>query len=332
MKRVIKHMVRSTRILAACCFLTTSLSVTLDAQESVFSFPSESTDVASIAMGGNISLSPSQPLYSLPTLSLNGIEKWSASYSAVAIPLTKNASGATHSFAGCYRIRRGLDISLGGRVRRSLPVELTSETGNVFGHLTPSEGSVDLAVAMALSRKLSGYIRGSYLMSSVGVTARGVAASVGVAYEDNFRLADDQVVYSTMALSLDNIGPKLSYRGRTSGGSTDVRGKVSLPSALALRAGLHTALTDDHTLGLALSGGYFYHLRPYYGLYGGVGGEYLWRQMISLRIGASVQMRHMIYSAGVGAHYKGLFLQTAYTYSPDMQQRGTLSLGLSYTI
>lgn len=325
-------MVHSTRILAACCFLTTSLSATLDAQESIFSFPSESTDVASIAMGGNISLSPSQPLYSLPTLSLNGIEKWSASYSVVALPLSRDALGATHSIAGCYRLRQGLDLSLGGRLRRGTPIDLTSETGNELGRFTPSEGSVDLAVAMVLSRKLSGYIRGSYLMSSVGVTARGVAASVGVTYEDSFRLVDDQVVYSTMAVSLDNIGPKLSYRGRMSDGSSDVRGKVSLPSALALRAGLHTALADDHTLGLALSGGYFYHLRPYYGLYGGVGGEYLWRQMLSLRLGASVQMRHMIYSAGVGAHYKGLSLQTAYTYSPDMHQRGTLSLGLSYTI
>lgn len=325
-------MVHCTRILVACCFLTTSLAVTVDAQESVFSFPSESTDVASIAMGGNISLSSDQPLYSLPTLSLNRIEKWYASYGVVALPLSRNASGATHSIAGCYRIHNGLDISLGGRLRRSLPVDVTSETGNVIGRFTPSEGSVDLAVATMLGNKLSGYIRGSYLMSSVGVTARGVAVSVGVAYEDNFRLVDDQVVYSTMAVSLDNIGPKLSYRGQTAGGSSEVRGKVSLPSALSLRTGLHTTLSDDHTLGLALSGGYFYHLRPYYGLYGGVGSEYLWRQMLSLRIGASVQMRHMIYSAGVGAHYKGLFLQTAYTYSPDMQQRGTLSLGLSYTI
>lgn len=316
-------------LLSAVAALVVTYSTSLVAQESLYAFPSQSGDIASLALGGNHSLVSQMPLYSLPTASLHQMERYYGTYSIVGLHFGSKSKelAALHSFALGYRLRDGLDLSLGGRLQRGGKVALTDDLGRQAGSFRPTDATIDLAAAMSLSSHFDGYLRASYLMSSVGVTGHGVAVSLGASYHNAWALQNGLTLHSTFGASLDNLAPKLTYRR---GGK--VQGKVALPSELALHAQLHTTLAQEHTLGLALRGGYLYHLHPYYGMRGGVGAEYLWKDLLSLQLGVAIQGRIPQYSIGAGVHYKTFSLHTAYLHTPHSPSLSGLSLSFSHRL
>lgn len=319
---------RVVLLLATALLLSGSLKAQ---EESVYTLPSLTTDVTSQAIGGGVSLSTQMPIYTLPTASLLREERFHAAYSVVGIPLSVTGTDQMiHTLAAGYRIRDGIDISLGGRYLRSRQVDVVDEMGRVAGHFTPIDASLDLALALALRSHLAGYLRASYLQSYVGVTGRTGAVSLGLTYHDTFVVGDGIALKGCLSALLDHVGFPMTYRGMVEDGSSDrVRGKVQLPSTIALDGHLSTTLAEEHTLNLSLRSGLYYHLHPSRGFYAGIGGEYQWRDMLSLRVGLHQLGCVTSYGVGAGVEYWGVSLQTVYSYMPSLSA-GNLSLGLSF--
>lgn len=323
--RLLSH--RGVLLLATALLLSGSLRAQ---EESLYTLPSLKTDVASQAMGGGTSLSTQMPIYTLPTASLLREERFHAAYSAVGIPLSATGSDQViHTLAAGYRIREGIDLSVGGRYLQGRQVDVVDDLGRVAGHFVPSDASVDVALALALRSHLAGYLRASYLQSYVGVTGRSGAVSMGLTYHDTFVVGDGVALRGRLSALLDHVGVPMTYRGKVDDSTDGVRGKVHLPSTVALDGHLSTTLAEEHTLGLSLRSGLYYHLHPSRGVYAGIGGEYQWRDMLSMRVGLHQLGNVTSYSVGAGVEYRWVSLQTAYTYAPSLSV-GNLSLGLAF--
>lgn len=328
--RYIRWQMSSFLLTAVGCLLITCATPVV-AQQGTYHFPSYNSDVASVALAGSYSLKSQMPLYSLPTTSLHQMEKYYFTYSVLGLSLgDQKTSSALHSFALGYRLHKGLDLSIGTRLLRGEQIEVTNDLGTQVGTFRPTEATIDVAVAMSLTNKLDGYLRASYLHSNVGVKANGPAASLGITYHDTYQLSNGLDLYGALTATLDNVGPKLSYRRPAIAEGPISNSKVALPSQLSLQAHLHTTVAMDHTIGVTMRGGYFYYLQPYYGLNGSLGVEYLWKKFLSLQVGIGALQRQPLYSVGVGVEYKTISLNLAYTHTENPTSLRGTHLGLSH--
>ncbi|CQB86224.1 hypothetical protein [uncultured Porphyromonas sp.] len=318
-------------IIAVFGALLIACATQAEAQQGAYSFPSYSADVSSRALAGNLSLQSQMPLYSLPTTSLHQMKRYYATYSVLGLSHgTPRESSALHSLALGYRLHKGLDLSIGTRILRGEQVEITNHLGAQVGSFRPTEATVDLAIAKSFTPKLDAYLRASYLYSNVGVKAHGVAASLGATYYHSFQVPNGVTLHGAITAALHNVGPKLTYHRAIASEETSAKSRVALPSELSLQAHLHTTLREDHTIGIGVRTGYFYHLHPYYGLNASAGAEYLWKKLVAIQVGIGLLQRQPLYSVGVGAEYQTISLHLAYTHTTQPNSLGGVHLGLAH--
>ena len=170
-------------------------------------------------------------------------------------------------------------------------------------------------IAYNISGSFSASATVHYISSKLGTEAAGsaYAADLGLMYQPgNFSLG----------LTATNLGSKIDYG----------YGPYTLPAQIKLGAGYHFSLQEKHLLTAAVQAGY---LIVNSGITAGIGLEYSYNNLISLRVGGHYGNpekgipSHL--SAGLGFNFKGLTLNAAYLLAQkDSPLANSLSVGLGW--
>ncbi len=219
------------------------------------------------------------------------------------------------SLSGFIKMGKRSAISLGSRLFLYPAYDLSNPQGSVTGAFSPRELSVDLGYAYNISGSFSASATVHYISSKLGTEAAGsaYAADLGLMYQPgNFSLG----------LTATNLGSKIDYG----------YGPYTLPAQIKLGAGYHFSLQEKHLLTAAVQAGY---LIVNSGITAGIGLEYSYNNLISLRVGGHYGNpekgipSHL--SAGLGFNFKGLTLNAAYLLAQkDSPLANSLSVGLGW--
>ena len=218
--------------------------------------------------------------------------------------------------AGFYKLGRNSSLNFGFRRVGFQPYEITDDNGNPGGYFTPLEASISLGAAYRVMPNLSASASFHIVSSDMGGAqiAKVFAVDLGCIYA----LKDYKV-----ALKLSNMGSKIDYGN----------GGYSLP--LSTQVGFeYLYRTGTNSITAVFNAGYVF---SYSSIFGGVGGEYNYKNLLFARIGAHYGDKTkgipMFVSTGLGYHFKGVTLDLAYLIAgADSPIRNSLSVGLGYKI
>lgn len=286
-----------------------------------FPFLLEHPDVRTQSLGGVIlpSEESTMQLYTdfsaRPTLT---DQRLNTAYAVSIFP--ENASGRSllHTFSTSLLLGGRHAIGAGFRYWDATNVQARNQAGDLYT-LKPYDWSIDLAYAFALTPNWAFHVGGSYFQSYIGKTAEGAFFSAGVRYHDEVELRDQELNYS-VALHCKNLGPDVRYGSEGE--------KVHLPGVIQLEGSLGTVFNENHSVGLGLQGGLFVNAPGAKGNFG-VGLEYGYNHLLSLRTGYEWGLKGNRYSVGGGVYWYGIGLDLAYTMGDD-SDFNTFSIGLSH--
>ena len=219
---------------------------------------------------------------------------------ALAASYTLWLPGATGSnlanLSGYIKTGKRGAFLVGSRFFLNPSNNLSDNQGNITGTYKPMEISVDLGYAYKITETISTAATFRYVISRMGENASGgaFAADLGMMYHPgNFSLG----------LTATNIGSKIDYG----------YGPYRLPAQIRLGAGYGFHAGEKHFLCAAAQTGY---LIKNSGFTAGIGLEYVYSGMISVRLGGHYGDPEKgippHFSAGLGFTYRGLSLSTAY--------------------
>jgi hypothetical protein len=184
--------------------------------------------------------------------------------------------------AGGYTQFKNWGLAAGFRSNSLPTIEKTDEQGNVTGTFSPSEYVAEVGLGCKINSLLSAGAAFRYLSSDMGGEKKGIAMA-----------ADISMLYSngniSAGIGISNIGSKITY---------DLTEYV-LPARLNAGGAYRYSIDDKHALtGIAdaayqLSSGYT-------GLAVGIGAEYTYNHLLSMRTGYHLE------NSAMGASYATL--------------------------
>ncbi|MDY3091079.1 MAG: PorV/PorQ family protein [Porphyromonas sp.] len=296
-------------------FLGLATSPVVAQQTASLPFLQANPDLRSSAMGDVVlAHGRGMSLYTEPYSLLSSSTKLEANYALSLRPVEDYSSSAFHTLALGYQIAQGHAIMAGFRSMSGPRVPFASQTGEL-GYIRPQDYSLDLGYAVALSPRLQGSVRLSYLNSYVGTEADAVAGSIALSWRDKF----SSWGYSLTG-SLNNFGSKLQYKP-----SVD---KVQLPTDVRLAAGVDFTLAEEHdlSLGVGLSRVFMSETNTL-----GLGVGYRWRNALHLRAGFVHEEYNNYLTCGVGYDFSKLSLDLSYRHSKN-KDMSWIGAGLGFRL
>lgn len=259
-------------------------------------------------------------LYADPTAFGRSQKSWSASYSLGLLP--DRGSQSYHALALAYRLRPEWSILAGARMERGAQITLVDGNGMTTGSLRPYNWTIDLGTTWHFSPRWTGYLRGSLIKSYQGVNASSVALSTGLNYTSQASICHIPISYSITA-GVNNLGWSLKYG--------DNQQEVNLPTSIDIGGSVEAHLASLHTIALGITAGCDLNQGVTNRLFGGVGVEYGFKEMLFVRSGLLHQNNLNMFTLGLGGQYKFAQLDMAYLMTKDSefnQLRCTLTISL----
>lgn len=290
-------------------------------QERSLPILTQGRDVATLSLGStHYGNSNYAHIYTNPTAALYGQRPLSLStyYQHSSIEgQTLRALG----FAGSYRLGERHAFLVGSRYFGGLKhLEITP------GEQQRNERSLyDLTIDLGYTLRLgnfSAFAVGHYIISDQMRMVSTMTASLGASYRNTLSLLQENMSY-TLTAKANNLGPSFTYIKRGTA--------VYPPSSFAVGGEL-ASTTWQHGLRLALGVEHFYAPQDAASTQVQSGLEYSYRGIVMTRVGYNYDTNGLsMLSLGLGAKYKLLHLDVAYTLPNNsiMSPQLTLGLGLS---
>lgn len=218
--------------------------------------------------------------------------------------------------AGGFYQQGKFGISAGVHYHSLGKTDVSDGQGNVTGTFSPTEYSLELGAAYLILPQLS-----------AGVSLRHIGSKMGQKNNGSSFSADISLLYFKESLrvgvGVSNIGGKINY------GYED----YSLPSRLKAGLSYQFFSNEKHAVLALLDAGYQIHPN-YSGIVGGIGGEYLFRDLIALRAGYHFEDKTVGASyatLGGGVNFNGFSIDLAYLLaSNDVPSRQSLLVSLKW--
>lgn len=189
---------------------------------------------------------------------------------------------------------------------------------------TPVDYTLDLGYAYQLSDRISLFASGSFISSNQRNKAITSSFSAGASYRQGFSISGmPSLLHAT--LKVQDIGIPINYGdGR----------KYALPASVSEGVSLRITPASSHDITFAIGGRQFFLPIGAKLFVAGLGCEYTFKHLISLRAGYDLDHKgknHLGF--GVGAHFKGVKADVAYRLDNTTAVGvNTLLFGLSYSI
>jgi hypothetical protein len=298
------------------CLILSVFAVIVPGFGQTAQFLTVSPDSYSLSLGGTGVISPANAFAIYNNNAATALSPFKGAFAAsYTMWQPTTTDNQLMSLSGFIKMGKRSAISLGSRLFLYPAYDLSNPQGSVTGAFNPRELSVDLGYAYNISGSFSASATVHYISSKLGTEAAGsaYAADLGLMYQPgNFSLG----------LTATNLGSKIDYG----------YGPYSLPAQIKLGAGYRFSLQEKHLLTATVQAGY---LIVNSGITAGIGLEYSYNNLISLRVGGHYGdpekgiPSHL--SAGLGFNFKGLTLNAAYLLvQKDSPLANSLSIGLGW--
>ncbi len=275
-----------------------------------------STDARTLSMGGTGVVAPAN---AFAIYNNNSAATLSDIKGAFASSYTMWQPGTTASnlinVSGFFKTGKRGAFLLGSRFFLYSAYVMTNDQGSITGTYKPMEITVDLGYAFMITETLSTAATVRYIVSGMSPDASGgaVAADLGLIYKPG---------NISIGLTATNLGSKIDYG----------YGPYALPSQIKLGAGYGFHAGEKHLLNAAVQAGY---LIVNSGITAGIGLEYSYNNLISVRVGGhygdSEKCIPSYVSAGLGFRFRGLTMNAAYLLAQkDSPLANSLGINLGW--
>ncbi len=299
------------------------ISISASAQESTpLRILELNADVRSQALGGaHLVTNSNNYLYTNPT-HIFGTDKQFSVYAGTEFLPKYDVAGREKYVAGAlaYKINEHHAVFGGIRYLSGLSIPKTNNQGiDTNTDSKPNQTTFDLGYAYNINDKFSAFATGSMIRSVTNKQTTNYTFGIGASYKDQANLFDGTLPTKWNAtLSAYHLGQDLDY-----GKGVYFR----MPSTVALGIGAVSELSEQHSIGLQLQGGY---VTSYKESLVGVGASYSYRKMLDLRTGFQHMGEDMnFYSVGAGVTCGKFALDLTYRMGLGEFTHNTLSVGLS---
>ena len=298
------------------CLILSVFAVIVPGFGQTAQFLTVSPDSYSLSLGGTGVISPASAFAIYNNNAATALSPFKGAFAAsYTMWQPTTTDNQLMSLSGFIKMGKRSAISLGSRLFLYPAYDLSNPQGSVTGAFNPRELSVDLGYAYNISGSFSAAATVHYISSKMGPEAAGsaFAADLGLMYQPG---------NLSLGLTATNLGSKIDYG----------YGPYSLPAQIKLGAGYRFSLQEKHLLTATVQAGY---LIVNSGITAGIGLEYSYNNLISLRVGGHYGdpekgiPSHL--SAGLGFNFKGLTLNAAYLLvQKDSPLANSLSIGLGW--
>ena len=298
------------------CLILSVFAVIVPGFGQTAQFLTVSPDSYSLSLGGTGVISPASAFAIYNNNAATALSPFKGAFAAsYTMWQPTTTDNQLMSLSGFIKMGKRSAISLGSRLFLYPAYDLSNPQGSVTGAFNPRELSVDLGYAYNISGSFSAAATVHYISSKMGPQAAGsaFAADLGLMYQPG---------NLSLGLTATNLGSKIDYG----------YGPYSLPAQIKLGAGYRFSLQEKHLLTATVQAGY---LIVNSGITAGIGLEYSYNNLISLRVGGHYGdpekgiPSHL--SAGLGFKFKGLALNFAYLLAQkDSPLANSLSVGLGW--
>lgn len=298
------------------CLILSVFAVIVPGFGQTAQFLTVSPDSYSLSLGGTGVISPASAFAIYNNNAATALSPFKGAFAAsYTMWQPATTDNQLMSLSGFIKMGKRSAISLGSRLFLYPAYDLSNPQGSVTGAFNPRELSVDLGYAYNISGSFSAAATVHYISSRMGPQAAGsaFAADLGLMYQPG---------NLSLGLTATNLGSKIDYG----------YGPYTLPAQIKLGAGYRFSLQEKHLLTAAVQAGY---LIVNSGITAGIGLEYSYNNLISLRVGGHYGdpekgiPSHL--SAGLGFKFKGLALNFAYLLAQkDSPLANSLSVGLGW--
>ena len=298
------------------CLILSVFAVIVPGFGQTAQFLTVSPDSYSLSLGGTGVISPASAFAIYNNNAATALSPFKGAFAAsYTMWQPATTDNQLMSLSGFIKMGKRSAISLGSRLFLYPAYDLSNPQGSVTGAFNPRELSVDLGYAYNISGSFSAAATVHYISSKMGPQAAGsaFAADLGLMYQPG---------NLSLGLTATNLGSKIDYG----------YGPYSLPAQIKLGAAYCFSLQEKHLLTATVQAGY---LIVNSGITAGIGLEYSYNNLISLRVGGHYGdpekgiPSHL--SAGLGFKFKGLALNFAYLLAQkDSPLANSLSVGLGW--
>ncbi len=290
------------------------------AQSRALPFLEVNPDVRTSAMGGSsVGEAKSMYQYTNPTSVLLAENKFEVGVSARKYTLSELSSLAHYNVSASYRLGQRHGFMLGYRFYRGLTTSKEDEQG-ARKAIKPMDYSIDLSYAYRFDEHWSAYLTGHFVQSYIGKVAYTGGASLGLYYRGVEELLGTTQRFA-LGLVADNVGGKVQY------GKAGYRSKM--PASIALGGSTTMALSGSLELTLGMTHRYFVEASDTKHYLLALGGEAVWRDSLSLRLGTSLGQGNDTFTFGAGYRFKAFSIDAAYLLHPNSSYNA-LTLGVSF--
>ncbi|MGI6793964.1 PorV/PorQ family protein [Bacteroides sp. KG68] len=291
------------------------------AQGRILTLLEANPDVRSVGMGhAMLGNSNQMHLYSNPAALVFTRQKLSADLAAEFFPKTEFGRLTQYNFSAGYKFLPHQAFFVGMRRQGGLSVPVSDGKTD---ELKPYEQTIDLGYAFALTSDIVVYASGSYVKSSMGTRAEGVALSVGAGYQKSFLVGGTPTLLTLGARLLD-AGKPIKFNGSER--------SYSLPTSVAAGGEWAFDLSDRHRLTYALSSRAFVP-KGAEELYVGTGLEYTYGRCVSVRLGYRYAYKAAdCLTFGLGVYYKNFKLDAVYSHTTAMYGEDTFLIGVGFML
>ncbi len=304
-------------------FLLTSFAISRAQHNTTLPFLTLNPTLRSIGMGDvTTGYSYGMHLYGNPTSFLSPDQSdLYVSHSINILPLIGTTRNHLNAISVGYKFAGGKAIMAGLRHFGGLEIRETSLSGDGI-KIYPVDFSFDLGYAQRLNPRVALYARGSFINSYNGRRATLLALSAGIHYTDSVRLYTMPGRY-TIGFTLDNIGKDMPYSGNA--------GKTRLPSSFALGGEIDLSPGARHRIATSLSTVFVFKEAAGRRLRFGIGAEYEWHRLLSIRGGYHKDNTYGYFTIGGGIRYYLLNIEAAYRFT-RRQEFDILTLGVTFAL
>jgi len=229
----------------------------------------------------------------------------------------KAANSALVNVAG-YTILKNLGLAAGVRYHTLDIVEKTDEQGNILGIFTPSEYTLEIGFGYTINTHIAAGISLHYINSDMGGEKKASAIASDISMLFNYEKL-------RVGLGCSLLGSKISY------GYSD----YDLPTRIHSGVAYRFINKDLHNVTGVVDAAYQLS-SSYNGMIGGVGVEYIYNNLISLRSGWHVEGEKVGVSyatVGCGAHLAGFSIDFAYMFAQNNNpMRQTMIVSLKWNM
>lgn len=298
------------------CFIVSILTASGSLYGQAAQFLTVPTDARTLSMGSTGVIAPASAFSIYNNNSAAAFSDFKAALAA-SYAMWQPGSGKSNlvNLSGFFKIGKRGAFLLGSRFSLYSPYNITNEQGSITGTYKPTEISFDLGYAFKISESFSTAVTLRYVVSKISPDASGgaFAADLGLMYNTG---------NLSIGLSAANLGSKIDYG----------YGPYTLPAQIRLGVGYGFHIGEKHQLSAAAQGGYLINNS---GITAGIGLEYLFNKMVSVRLGGHYGNPekgippHL--STGIGFSYRHLTLNAAYLLGQkESLVSNSFSIGLEW--